>query len=104
MGGAPPDLWNEFSQSLIARRADALFTIIDDEAVIMSEENDLFFSINPVGTVIWETLAAPSTLDEICAAIATRFSQTEPQKVRADAQQFIAQLAARNLIISRAPA
>ncbi len=46
---------------------------LDGGAALLDLERNTYFSLNRTGTVVWKAIEKPSSLDEICSAVATRF-------------------------------
>ena len=55
------------------------------------------FTLNEVGSAVWELLAPALSASEIARAVAERFEVTEDQAL-ADVLQFLAELEAKGLI------
>ena len=55
------------------------------------------YTLNAVGALLWERLAEAQTPENLAAAVATEFEVT-PAEASADAETFIAELAALHLI------
>jgi Coenzyme PQQ synthesis protein D (PqqD) len=74
-----------------------LRSIVDhDGAVILDMKRDHFFSLNPVGSYIWERLLKGEDLDQISKALAEE-TGTEISVVVADVNDFIADLQSKQL-------
>jgi hypothetical protein len=77
-----------------------LRSIVDhDGAVILDIERDQFFSLNPVGSYIWERLLKGEDLDQIAKALAEE-SGAEITVVMADVNEFVADLKSKHLFTS----
>lgn len=69
-----------------------LRSIVDhDGTVILDIKRDQFFSMNPVGSYIWERLLKGEDLDQIAKALAEE-TGTEISTVVADVKDFVADL------------
>jgi hypothetical protein len=74
-----------------------LRSIVDrDGAVILDIKSDQFFSMNPVGSYIWERLLKGEGLDQIARALAEE-TGTEISIVIADVADFAADLKCKQL-------
>jgi hypothetical protein len=60
------------------------------------------FKLNGVGTQIWNILATPTSLDEICQQVAARYN-IAPDRVGEDTRALIRQLLDENVIEASAP-
>ena len=67
-----------------------------DGAVILDINRDQFFSVNPVGSYIWERLLKGEDLDRIAKALAEE-TGAEISVVMADVNDFVADLKSKNL-------
>jgi hypothetical protein len=77
-----------------------LRSIVDhDGAVILDIERDQFFSLNPVGSYIWERLLKGEDLDQIAKTLAEE-SGAEITVVMADVNEFVADLKSKRLFTS----
>ena len=75
-----------------------LRSIVDhDGAVILDIKRDQFFSMNPVGSYIWERLLKGEGLDQIARELAEE-TRTEISLVITDINDFIADLKNKQLI------
>lgn len=52
--------------SVISRDKDLVFTESDGEIVMLSIEKGVYYSLDVVGSFIWETLQEPAQVSEIC--------------------------------------
>jgi hypothetical protein len=74
-----------------------LRSIVDhDGAVILDIKRDQFFSMNPVGSYIWERLLKGEDLDQISRALAEE-TGADISVVVADVNDFIADLKSKQL-------
>ena len=85
--------------SKISRNPDVAFTQIDDDLVMMSPKDSLFYGINAVGTEIWSSLEFnPRSLSEICGLIQRDFAVTEAQCI-ADSIQFVNAMVEQDMLV-----
>lgn len=61
----------------------------EDGAVLYNPDADLSTIINATGGLIWGFIEKPRTLDEIAAFLVKNFSGIEPEKAKADTENFI---------------
>ena len=64
-----PGLW----EAVFVRSPEVNSTVLDQEAVLLNLESGVYYTLNPVGTAIWEQLTGEQTLTEILSAICTRY-------------------------------
>ena len=61
----------------LQRAEHAMHAAVGDEVVILLAERSTYFDTNAEGAAIWEALARPVTVREVCAVLMTRFEVTE---------------------------
>jgi hypothetical protein len=77
--------------------ASHLRSIVDhDGAVILDIKRDQFFSMNPVGSYIWERFLKGEGLDQIARELAEE-TGTDISIVMADVNDFVADLKSKQL-------
>ena len=76
---------------------DVLFRQLDQEAVILNLESELYFGLDPVGTDMWRALTAT---DSIQAAYERLLKQYDvpPEALRNDLEELVEKLAADGLL------
>lgn len=85
-------------QATISRKPDMLSAGIDDEVVLMDMQSAKYFGLDPVGSRIWNALAEPVTVEDLCRRMGEAYQGT-PATIQADVQAFLRQLAARGMIV-----
>ena len=70
---------------------------LDDEVVILHVPSGEYFSLNPVGALIWSHLEQGSDTSAIVEAITTEFDVDEDTAAR-DLDTLLTQLAAADLV------
>jgi hypothetical protein len=59
---------------VVVRKDDGLLTAtVDDELVGMSIDEGVCYGLNAVGTRIWALIAAPRSIDSLCAELLNEF-------------------------------
>ena len=81
---------------MVAMPAHLRSVVDHDGAVILDIKRDQFFSMNPVGSYIWERLLKGEGLDQIAKELAEE-TRTEISLVIADINDFIADLKNKQL-------
>jgi len=76
----------------VERRGDWLSARVGDELVMMSAESGYYIALTEVGARIWELIAEPMQLDDLCAQLRREFEVT-PQTCRAEVRAFLDVLA-----------
>jgi coenzyme PQQ synthesis protein D (PqqD) len=73
--------------------------VIDGVAFVVTPDQQAFYTLNGVGTRIWQLAARAVTLDEIVGFLIDRFDVPSPEQARADAAAFCAHLVARGMFL-----
>jgi len=85
------------SRAIAARR-------LDDEMMIMSARDSTLFSLNDVGTVIWEAADGRTPLADIVTQKVCAEFEVEPAEALQDAESFVRELAGHGImLLSDAP-
>lgn len=79
------------------RNTTLLGTHIDDELVMMDGERGLYFSLNPVGTQIWQLLETPKTSQELIQSLCHLYEITEAE-CQQDVSVFLEKMEEAKLI------
>jgi len=79
------------------RNPDISAATLDEETVLMSTEGNRYFSLNTLGTDIWELLEQPISKQEIIDVIRGNYDVDEEQ-ARQDVTEFLEALESRKLI------
>jgi hypothetical protein len=77
---------------------DVAAKVIDGEAIIMNLANGLYFSMDEVGSAVWEMVEVGRSLDEMAAGLEARFEVDRPT-VEADVTRLAGELLAENLVV-----
>ena len=91
---------NKFSSTnIISRNPDVAYAQIDNDLVMMGPKDDLFYGINPTGTVIWSLLEFNSLpFSTICESILQNYDVTETVCIE-DTAQFIQAMIDQNMLV-----
>ncbi|MFO0774048.1 MAG: PqqD family protein [Nitrospiraceae bacterium] len=63
----------EFLGRVMHATEDTQFTVLDDEAVLLNLNNGHYYTLNGMGTVIWDLLDGTRTLHAVLDVICERF-------------------------------
>lgn len=74
-----------------------LWQEVDGEVVIVDLANSTYLAANATATVLWPLLATGATLDELVAAVTSRFDADEGS-VRVDIEEFLNVLGRQQLL------
>jgi len=93
-GITPPD-----DATTLARPTNLVASEIDGEAVILDIDSGQFFQLNKIGSRIWDALATPKTMRELCRLMQDAFD-VDPETCRHDIAGFVGQMTHHGLVTS----
>ena len=83
--------------TIVGRTERVFSTPVDDGIVILNPDRDNFIGLEKVGLVVWELIATPCAVSEICRAVGERFEATQ-DRIEADVSAFIAEMVAEGVV------
>lgn len=83
--------------STIIRNPEQVSTDLDGEVVILDMQSEEYFSLDGVGTRIWEMIETPITVHEILAAILKAYD-VEPARAERDLLAVLGEMVQEGLI------
>lgn len=86
----------------IARSADAISRAVAGEALVFDLRANRFYSLDHVGTRVWELLTQPSTFGEVLASMLAEFD-VEEERLEEDLRQLFDELSRGGLVRLDAP-
>jgi hypothetical protein len=87
---------------LIVQRTPQVSAMMGEHLVMLSIEQGAYFDLNPTAKLIWESLASPRTLHELCMIIHEEYEVSE-QHCRDEVERFVWQLHQENMISFQKP-
>jgi hypothetical protein len=85
-------------RSVVQRRDEMLANDLSDtETVMLDIERGTYFGVQEVGKAIWEQLATPTTVDELCSHLMTEF-EVDRETCHEQVQSFLGDLLEHRLI------
>ena len=78
-------------------RRDVLNTMVDEDLILFDEQAGTYYATSEVGAAIWEHLAEPLTLAELCAKLASAY-QVHPDQCKKDTKLFVDKLIASSIV------
>lgn len=81
----------------IARNPELFFATAGDEVMMMDIKSGNYFGLDPVGRRIWECLAEPVRVADICAQLTSEYD-IDPGTCQAEVLTFLTQLAEHRII------
>ena len=82
--------------SRLRHSPNATFQVIADEAILIHLRTGVYYSLNEVGTVLWNLLDGSRTLAECAATIAAEYA-APPDVIERDVLDLAADLVAEGL-------
>lgn len=83
----------------VKRNTNSSFQIADGKAVVMLAVNSNIFTLNEIGTVIWQLLDTPKTIEELTADTLKKFPGENPQTITEDILGFTSECIKEQLLI-----
>jgi len=83
---------------MIQRRPGWLTSKVGQELIMMSVQNGVYIGLNEVGARVWEMIASPKDISELCGALAEEFDVTA-QDCRGEVESFVAELERRGAVL-----
>lgn len=84
----------------IVRNEGLLTAEVDGELMAMSIERGTCYSLNAVGTRVWDLLAEPRTFDDLCALLLREYA-VEPTQCRSELLSLLEDMRAEGLAVVR---
>ena len=88
----------DLSNRLRPNSVEVAAKVMDGEAIMINLSNGMYYSMDQVGGVIWELLAAERSAGEIIEALVAGYD-VEPDRVRQDVERLLGELLEHNLIL-----
>jgi len=76
---------------------EAVHCSVEEEVVILSLKNGVYYGLNPVGAFIWNLIQKPKTLKEVRNAVLLEF-EVDEEECMEDLYELIGELLKKNLI------
>lgn len=83
----------------VRRNTNSSFQIADGKAVVMLAVNSNIFTLNEIGTVIWQLLDTPRTIEDLTAVTLKKFPDEDQEVIRKDILEFITDCVREKLLI-----
>ncbi len=79
------------------RRPEVIWRKMGEETVLLNSRTEDYFSLNEVGTRVWELIDGQATPRDIAAKIAEEY-EVEPREVEADVEALLQELRQHELV------
>jgi len=86
-------------ETYIARSTAIAARMIGGEMMIMSAVDSTFFTLNEVGTLIWQSADGQTPLSEIVSQRICEDFDVTPEEAQRDAEQFVAELSQYDILL-----
>jgi hypothetical protein len=83
----------------IARANEVAARSLDGEMMIMSARDSTLFTLNPVGTIIWQSADGKTPLEEIVERKICAEFEVDPEEALKDVESFVNDLASHGIIL-----
>ena len=92
--------WEAQKDWVLLSAEDIHCTILEGDAVLLNLDNGHYYSLNRVGTAIWECCDGSQTLEEVYKHICERF-EVEEERAKADLLAISSQLLNEKLLLKK---
>lgn len=82
---------------ILDRKGDVQWTVMEGEAVILNLATGIYYTLDRIGTVIWQEWAAGKALEEIVEVVCARFDG-DTDGIRGDIEELLAHFKQEQLI------
>ena len=83
----------------LAHSKEIAARVLDGEIMIMSARDSTLFSLNELGTIIWQAADGATSLEEIVTQKICLEYDVEPAEALKDAETFVRELAEHGILI-----
>jgi hypothetical protein len=84
----------------VSRNEGLLTAEVDGELMAMSVERGACYGLNRIGTRIWEIIAEPRSIDDLCAQLLSEYD-VDPAQCRSEVVSLIEELRGEGLVTVR---
>lgn len=84
-------------QTRVVRATQLMTAAVDDDLVIMDPRSDCYTALDAIGRRIWDLLAQPMTVADLCECLAAEYAG-EPPTIADDVMAFLGEMAQDELI------
>lgn len=83
--------------SQVVRSDDFITSTIESDLVMMSLEKGAYYSLDTIGSHIWENIAEPITVDTLCQKLTDQF-EVDAGQCQTDVLDFLNDLLKENMV------
>jgi hypothetical protein len=77
---------------------DIVFTVVDEEAILLDQKTGKYYSLNRVGTRLWDLVMEYKRLDKAYERMSDEF-EVEEMQLRADLEGMVTQFIETGLLL-----
>lgn len=78
--------------------SDVAFEVLDGEAVVLNLQTGIYFSLNEVGTRIWQLLEEHERVEPVIEAMLAEY-EVEREVLEADVSRLVSELSEKGLLV-----
>lgn len=83
--------------TVVVQSREPVAVDMDDTVVMMSLERGKYYGLDKIGSRIWELLAEPRTVADLCATLEAEF-EVDAATCSTDVREFLTELASEQLV------
>lgn len=83
--------------SRVVRSEDFITSTVDNDLVMMSLKKGTYYGLDTIGSHVWEHIAQPITVHDLCQTLTERF-EVEPTQCQTDVLAFLNELQQEKMI------
>ena len=87
-------------ESIVGRRERVIVQQVEGDSVLLDIDSGAYFTLNPVGSLVWERCDGSATVSTIVSAVCDEFD-ADPGTVLTDVLDLVDALAGAGLVIAR---
>jgi hypothetical protein len=84
-------------QTIVVAASDQVSCRLDEETVLLELRNGNYYGLNSVGSVIWEMIQQPRSIEAVCSAVQEQYS-VDAEICRRDVLSVIEELETVGLV------
>jgi hypothetical protein len=84
-------------QTIVVAASEQVSTRLDDETVLLELKKGTYFGLNRVGTVIWDLIQQPRSIEAVYSAVLERYS-VDSKTCERDVLRLIEELRVAGLV------
>jgi len=84
--------------TVVRQNPEPVAVDVDQSVVMMSVEREKYYSLDGVGVRIWQLLAAPRSIAEVCDVLLDEYA-IEADECRREVLEYLDRLAAEGLVV-----